>query len=128
MEQYSTQSAGPPTGCRNTANTSFRGQKVKHLSTVLITCTALLASDLATADVLLPNVTLIDVETGTLAEGHSVLIENDRIAEIGSGLTAPDGTPLIDGGGAYLIPGLWDSHVHIFSSPTEPDSALPGGV
>ncbi|CAN0588091.1 unnamed protein product, partial [Ectocarpus sp. 12 AP-2014] len=25
----------------------------------------------------------------------------------------------------YLIPGLWDSHVHIFSSPTEPDTALP---
>ena len=51
-----------------------------HLSTVLITCVALLASDLATADVLLTNVTLVDVETGTLAEGQSVLIENDRIA------------------------------------------------
>ena len=96
-----------------------------HLSTVLITCVALLASDLATADVLLTNVTLVDVETGTLAEGQSVLIENDRIAEVGNAITAPGGTPLFDGGGAYLIPGLWDSHVHIFSSPTEPNSALP---
>ncbi|MEQ8403137.1 MAG: amidohydrolase family protein [Nitratireductor sp.] len=31
----------------------------------------------------------------------------------------------IDGSGAFLIPGLWDSHVHIFSSPTEPETALP---
>jgi hypothetical protein len=126
MQQHDPQSAGPPTGCRNTANTIFQGQKMKHhLSTVLITCAALLASDLATADVLLTNVTLIDVEAGTLAEGQSVLIENDRIAEIGNAIAAPDGTPLFDGGGAYLIPGLWDSHVHVFSSLTEPDSALP---
>ncbi len=99
---------------------------MKHrLSTALITCAGLLTSDLVTADVLLTNVTLVDVEAGTLAEGQSVLIENDRIAEIGIALAAPDGTPLLDGGGAYLIPGLWDSHVHIFSSPSEPDSALP---
>ncbi len=96
-----------------------------HLSTVLITCAALLISGYASADVLLTNVTVVDVETGTLAEGQSVLIENDRIAEIGNAITAPEGTPLFDGGGAYLIPGLWDSHVHIFSSPSEPDSALP---
>ena len=24
-----------------------------------------------------------------------------------------------------MIRGLWDSHVHIFSTPTEPDTALP---
>ena len=96
-----------------------------HLSTVLITSAALLTSGYASADVLLTNVTVVDVETGTLAEGQSVLIENDRIAEIGNAITAPEGTPLFDGGGAYLIPGLWDSHVHIFSSPSEPDSALP---
>lgn len=71
------------------------------------------------------NVTLVDVETGALAAGQSVLIEDVRITEIGTEIAAPEGTPRIDGNGAYLLPGLWDSHVHIFSSATEPDSALP---
>ncbi|MGB8812286.1 MAG: hypothetical protein WCC57_03800, partial [Paracoccaceae bacterium] len=77
------------------------------------------------ADTLLTNVTLVDVETGTLAAGQSVLISGTKIADVGTTIVAPDGTDVLDGGGAYLIPGLWDSHVHIFSSPTEPDSALP---
>jgi hypothetical protein len=31
----------------------------------------------------------------------------------------------VDAGGGFLIPGLWDSHVHIFSTPDEPETALP---
>jgi hypothetical protein len=31
----------------------------------------------------------------------------------------------VDVGGGFLIPGLWDSHVHIFSTPDEPETALP---
>ncbi len=90
-----------------------------------MTCVGLLVPDLAASDTLLTHVTLVDVETGTLADGQSVLITGDHIAEIGTAISVPEGTPLLDGGGAFLIPGLWDSHVHIFSSPTEPDPALP---
>ncbi len=79
----------------------------------------------AHADTLLTDVTLVDVETGTLAAGQSVLIRDGVIAEMGTDIAASDGTDLVDGAGTYLIPGLWDSHVHIFSSPTEPDTALP---
>ncbi len=95
------------------------------LCLVAVACAALAAPGPAMSDVLLTHITLVDVETGTLTQGQSVLIKGDRIAEISSAISAPDGTPQLDGAGAYLIPGLWDSHVHIFSSPTEPDSALP---
>ncbi|MBJ3762537.1 amidohydrolase family protein [Maribius pontilimi] len=78
----------------------------------------------ATADALLTDVTLVDVATGTLTEGQDVLIEGATIAAIGPDVTAPDSVPRLDGGGRYLIPGLWDSHVHVFSTPTEPDTAL----
>lgn len=98
---------------------------MKNVCSTLMVCAALAAPDLAASDTLLTNVTLVDVETGTLAGGQSVLITGTRIAEIGTTISAPAGTPEFDGGGAYLIPGLWDSHVHIFSSPTEPESALP---
>jgi Amidohydrolase family len=88
-------------------------------------CVALGAADRAASDTLITNVTLVDVETGALAAGQTVLIEGDRIVEIGAVITAAAGVPELDAKDGFLIPGLWDSHVHIFSSPTEPDSALP---
>ncbi|MFN3972806.1 MAG: amidohydrolase family protein [Gemmobacter sp.] len=74
--------------------------------------------------VLLTDVTIVDVETGALTPGQSLLIRDGTIVEIGETIAPGDAT-LIDTDGGYLIPGLWDSHVHIFSSPSEPDSALP---
>lgn len=90
-----------------------------------LVCAVAAAPDGASADLFIENVSLVDVETGRVAEGQSVLIDGQRIAAIGAGLSAPDGIPLHDGGGAYVIPGLWDSHVHLFSSKAEPDTALP---
>lgn len=88
-------------------------------------CLALFCATVAHADALLTYVTIVDIETGTLTPGQSVLIEGSNIAAIGPDLTAGETLERIDGEGGYLIPGLWDSHVHIFSSPTEPDTALP---
>lgn len=84
----------------------------------------LCAGAVASADTLLTDVTIVDVETGRLAAGQSILIRDRMIAEIGPDLSVPS-AEVLDGAGGYLIPGLWDSHVHIFSSPTEPDIALP---
>lgn len=98
---------------------------MRHLCATVMACAAFAAPDLAMSDTLLTNVTLVDVETGTLAEGQSVLIAGNRIAGIGVAISTQAGTPELDAKGAYLIPGLWDAHVHIFSSPTEPDTALP---
>ncbi|MBS0123276.1 amidohydrolase family protein [Thetidibacter halocola] len=73
---------------------------------------------------LLSDVTIVDVIDGTLTSGQSVLIRDGLIAEVGAEISSASATRL-DGGGGYLIPGLWDSHVHIFSTPNEPDTALP---
>lgn len=79
----------------------------------------------AQADTLLTDVTIVNIGTGGLTPGQSVLIEGEDIAAIGLDLAVGDDIPRIDGKGGYLIPGLWDSHVHIFSSPAEPETALP---
>ncbi len=78
----------------------------------------------AQSETLLTDVTIVDVAGGTLAPGQSVLIRDGLIVEVGADVTSASATRL-DGAGGYLIPGLWDSHVHIFSSVSEPETALP---
>ncbi len=93
-------------------------------SQLLIAACLAMVAGLAQADTLVTNVTVVDVETGDLTEGQSLLIRDGVIAALGPGIEA-DGATRVEGAGGYLIPGLWDSHVHIFSSEKEPDTALP---
>lgn len=70
------------------------------------------------ADVfLIKNVTLID-GTGAPARHHtSILVRGDKIVLITSGAVgAAKGVAVIDGTGKFLIPGLWDMHVHLWES------------
>lgn len=49
---------------------------------------------------------------------QSILIAGDRIVSVGAALAAPPaGARVVDGQGAYVIPGLWDMHVHLASYP-----------
>src|ERR1019366_3106821 len=43
---------------------------------------------------------------------QSVLIDTDRVAEIGPTMGPVDVSEVIDLGGRYLLRGLWDRHVH----------------
>jgi len=79
----------------------------------------------AFADTLLADVTLVDIDKGTLTNDQSVLIRDGMIAEVGPGIAPSEDAEVVDGAGGYMIPGLWDSHVHIFSTPEEPETALP---
>ena len=45
-----------------------------------------------------------------------VRVENGEIVEIGAGLTAPPGATVIDGNGFILMPGLVDTHWHMWTS------------
>ncbi|GAB3501931.1 amidohydrolase family protein [Spirosoma knui] len=74
--------------------------------------------------VLIVGGNLIDVETGKVRDNVSVLIENEIIKKIGRNLNAPAGATVIDAKGKWLIPGLIDSHIHLFQSGsiyTRPD-------
>ena len=61
------------------------------------------------------NVTVIDVTTGRRTPARTVLIEGGRITGVGptrrTNLRA--GTHEVDGRGKFLVPGLWDMHVHL---------------
>lgn len=69
------------------------------------------------------HVTVIDTETGKELQDRTVIISRDRIAEVKDSreLKPQAGAKVVDGTGKYLIPGLWDMHVH----RTEYESTYP---
>ena len=60
------------------------------------------------------HVTVVDVERGQLLRDRQVLVTGARITAVDSGAAArPAGARVVDGRGKFLIPGLWDMHVHL---------------
>lgn len=62
----------------------------------------------------LTHVTVIDVEDGTRRDDQTLIIKDGKIAKIGPAdmVAARAGSEIVDGSGKFLIPGLWDMHVH----------------
>lgn len=60
--------------------------------------------------------TVIDVTDGSLHSDQTVLIEGNRMAAMGADVAIPAEAEVVDATGGYLIPGLWDMHVHTFNN------------
>ena len=72
-----------------------------------------LAAGTARADVsAFVDATVVDLQSGALHPRMTVVVDGERIASIGPELPVPPGAQRIDAAGGYLIPGLWDMHVH----------------
>jgi cytosine/adenosine deaminase-related metal-dependent hydrolase len=62
---------------------------------------------------LIRNVALIPMDRPNLVERQDVLVRGDRIVAVGpTGSLRARFKEVIDGTGKFLIPGLWDMHVH----------------
>jgi imidazolonepropionase-like amidohydrolase len=63
----------------------------------------------------LTNVSLIDCVNPMPVAGASITVEHGRIVEVLDGRRSPatQGAQVIDLRGSYLLPGLWDVHVHL---------------
>jgi imidazolonepropionase-like amidohydrolase len=64
---------------------------------------------------------LLDVKNGRLVKPGEVLVEGERIVEVGSGVKRPAGVEVIDLGDRTLMPGLIDAHIHLFLHPGAED-------
>ena len=72
-----------------------------------------------TAPLAFTRVTVVDVTGGPSKSDMTVVIDGRRIQALGpTGSTPiPEGAEVIDARGRFLLPGLWDMHVHILGDP-----------
>jgi imidazolonepropionase-like amidohydrolase len=80
--------------------------------------------------VVINNVSVVDVESGEVLADETVILERNRIATVGPSKSAkyPRNAPSLNGRGYFLIPGLWDMHVHLVFGdwfPGAQDITLP---
>lgn len=77
---------------------------------------ATLAAAASAESTLLAGGHVIDVERGTVMKDHDILVEDGRIKAVGrAGTLGASGAETIEMDGAFLLPGLSDSHVHLTS-------------
>lgn len=76
----------------------------------------MLAATASAGTILLGGGHVLDVERGTVMKDHDILVEDGRIKAIGrAGTLGASAAERIEIGGAFLLPGLSDSHVHLTS-------------
>ncbi len=71
----------------------------------------------------LAHVTVIDMTGAPAKPDMTVVVSGSRIVAVGKTgrVRLPEGAQVIDAAGKFLIPGLWDMHVHL----TETERTLP---
>ena len=74
------------------------------------------------ATLAITHVTLIDPSGEPVRSDQTVIVAAGRIAKIGpsAAVQLPQGTKVVDATGKFLIPGLWDMHVHIAGINADP--------
>ena len=95
----------------------------KLISWRLILCVAaiFLVVSPSSAQVAITHVTVIDA-SGRPHPEQAIVIEKGRIATVAAValVKPPNQAQIIDGSGKFLIPGLWDMHVHLAGVTADP--------
>lgn len=78
--------------------------------------------------VFIEHVNILASDGEHFIENQSILIEAGKIVAMDSLLEIPTQVKRINGQGKYLIPGLIDSHVHLFKSPNDLLLYIANGV
>ena len=80
----------------------------------------------SSAQTIITNVNLLDVEKQRLIPNATVTISGNKITSVATKKVTPAaGSVVIDGTGKYLMPGMTDAHIHFFQSGglyTRPDA------
>ena len=85
--------------------------RILIVSSLLLLCVPALATE---NSLLITNAVLISGPGPTPVENSWVRVSAGRITEVGSGPIELRDERIIDAEGRYLIPGLIDSHVHLY--------------
>src|ERR1700737_24102 len=91
-----------------------------RMSRALLCCLLIVSARMYGASLAITHVTVINPADANPRRDVTVVIRDGRIAEIGNAV--PADAQVVDGRGKFLIPGLWDMHVHLSWTTS---SALP---
>jgi hypothetical protein len=87
---------------------------LRELGAALLVVLSAPASQAQSPELAITNTTVVRVADGALIPDQTIVIRGNRIAEVGSSRTTrfAKSATVVDGRGAFVIPGLWDMHVH----------------
>ena len=64
------------------------------------------------AELAIVGATVLPISGAPIAQG-TVLVRDGKITAVGAGLPVPEGVPVVDASGHYLMPGIIDVHSHM---------------
>jgi imidazolonepropionase-like amidohydrolase len=96
---------------------------VKHLAVLCMAClvpfvAAAQSKQFASKPLEITGVTVVDTSGAPPRADQTVAVEGDRISQVGDAkkVHAPKGAQVVNARGLYVIPGLWDMHVHVWET------------
>jgi imidazolonepropionase-like amidohydrolase len=60
---------------------------------------------------------IVDPDADVPPRRANIVIRGDRIVAVGPHVAPPRGARILDAGGKFLLPGLWDMHAHLATLP-----------
>ena len=92
-----------------------------------LAATVLLVGSAAAQVTVLRGATLIDGSGAVPQSNVTIVIENGRLRDIGTGATAPVGATVIDVAGKFVVPGIINGHGHVGPPGRQPCRPLQVG-
>jgi len=91
---------------------------MKRVIIIIITCTTFSCASpqekVSESAILISNVNIVDVRTGSIIENRQVIIDSGEISKISESVSNTENyKTAIDGSGKFLMPGLAEMHAHI---------------
>lgn len=69
------------------------------------------------ADLVITGATIVDVRQGTTTPGRAIVVRDGQIVGVTADASNYAAEQTIDAAGAFVMPGLWDNHVHFGGGP-----------
>ena len=96
---------------------------MKRLAVLCLVClvprvSAAQSRQFASKPLEITDVTVIDTTGAPVKPGQTLTVEGNRISQVGDAkkVHAPKGAQVVNAHGLYVIPGLWDMHVHVWET------------
>src|SRR5262249_53079497 len=97
----------------------MKGMHFRAASLFTLAATVLLVGSAAAQVTVLRGATLIDGSGAAPQSNVTIVIENGRLRDIGTGVAAPAGATVTDVAGKFVVPGIINGHGHVGPAPRD---------